>query len=340
MQRSTAVFAILLGAGVLQGCSVNGFVASKVGDALAGSGSSWSSEDDPELVREALPFALKTMESLAAEAPKHTGLRLALCRGYVGYAGGFLEPEAEAIEVRAFEEARALRRRAERLYVRALGYCRQALDISFAGAGRELGAAPDLALARITKSGVEALYWTGVAWGSAISLALDRPERVADLPTVRAIFERALALDEAWDHGSLHEAMIVFDAMPAMMGGSEEGARRHYARSLELSGGLRASPYVTWARSSAVARQARREFRETLDKALAIDPDASPPDRLVNLISQRRARVLLARIDDFFFADDSDAADDGAVGAGSKGTDGTVTEPPPEAEEGTENGND
>ncbi len=69
MRRSTSVLAILLAAGALHGCSVNGFVAGKVGDALAGSGSSWSTEDDPELVREALPFALKTMESLAAEAP-------------------------------------------------------------------------------------------------------------------------------------------------------------------------------------------------------------------------------------------------------------------------------
>jgi predicted anti-sigma-YlaC factor YlaD len=307
MQRSTSVFAIVLAAGALHGCSVNGFVAGKVGDALAGSGSSWSTEDDPELVREALPFALKTMESLAAEAPRHAGLRLALCRGYSSYAGGFLEPDAERIEGAAFEQATRLRRRAERLYLRAFRYCREALDLEFAGAGRELASAPDQALARIGKGGVETLYWTGVAWGSAVSLALDRPERVAELPTVRDIFERALDLDESWDRGSLHEAMIVFDAMPAMMGGSEARAREHYARSVALSGGLRASPFVTWARSSAVARQARREYRETLEKALAIDPDGFLPDRLLNLISQARARTLLARTDDFFFVDESQA---------------------------------
>ena len=93
-----------------------------------------------------------------------------------------------------------------------------------------------------------------------------------------------------------------------MMGGSAERARAHYDRAIALSGGLRASPYVTWARSSAVARQARREYRETLEKALAIDPDASPPDRLLNLVSQRRARTLLERIDDFFFTDEIDEA--------------------------------
>ena len=323
MARGIVKFTLFAAALALGGCSVNSFVAAKAGDALAAGGSTWSAEDDPELVREALPFALKTMESLAAEAPKHTGLRLALCRGYVGYAGGFLEPEAEAVESQSFERARALRLRAERLYLRALGYCRQALDLGFKGVGEELDTAPDAALARVGKQAVETLYWTGVAWGSAVSLGLDHPERIAQLPTVRAIFERALVLDEAWDRGSLHEAMIVFDSMPAMMGGSAEVARRHFERSIELSQGLRASPYVTWARSSAVARQARREYRETLEKALAIDPDRFLPDRLLNLISQARARTLLARTDDFFFVDESDAPEDQPLpAAGEEAPDG------------------
>ncbi len=340
MARFTVEFTLFVAALTLGGCSVNSFVAAKAGDALAAGGSTWSAEDDPELVRDALPFALKTMESLAAEAPRHTGLRLALCRGYSSYAGGFLEPDAEAIENQSFERAKQLRSRAEKLYLRALRYCRLALDLEFENAGRDLEGSPaavDAALARISRQGVETLYWSGVAWGSAISLGLDRPERVAQLPTVRAIFERAIELEESFDRGSLHEAMIVFDSMPAMMGGSAAGARAHYDRSIALSQGLRAGPYVTWARSSAVARQARREYRETLAKALAIDPDASPPDRLANLISQQRAQVLLARIDDFFFVDDAGETD-GAVDPDE--SDGSETAPPPEAEEGTNHVND
>ena len=313
MARVVALLPLSAAALLLAGCSVNSFVAGKLGTALTRGGSSWSTEDDPELVRDALPFALKTMESLAQEAPRHTGLQLGLCRGYSSYAGGFLEPEAEAIETQSFERAKQIRLRAERLYLRAFGYCKRALDLDFDGAGGALEGSPaelDAALSRVSRQGVETLYWTGVAWGSAVSLGLDRPERVAQLPSVRAIFERALALEEAWDRGSLHEALLVFDSMPAMMGGSAERARAHYDRAIALSGGLRASPYVTWARSSAVARQARREYRETLEKALAIDPDASPPDRLLNLVSQRRARTLLERIDDFFFTDEIDEADE------------------------------
>ena len=322
MSRPLATVAFLLLALPLPGCSVRRFAAAKVGDALTAGGSSWSTEDDPELVRDALPFALKTMESLAAEAPRHTGLRLGLCKGYVGYAGGFLEPEAEAIEARDYEGAQRLRQRARKLHLRAFRYCQQALDLEFTGAGRELEGSPaavDAALARVPRRGVELLYWTGAALGSAVSLGLDDPGIVAQLPVVRAVFERALALDESFDRGSLHEAMSVFDSMPAMMGGSAESARSHYERAVELSLGQRASPYVTWAKSSTVARQARREFRETLEKALAIDPDVSPPDRLANLILQRRARTLLARTDDFFFVDEDESNESPPAAAAGEG---------------------
>ena len=70
--------------------------------------------------------------------------------------------------------------------------------------------------------------------------------------------------------------------------------------AVELSGGRQASPYVTFAESVSVPNQDRGEFVQLMETALAIDPNAAPSFRLVNLISQRRARVLLDRIDEFF----------------------------------------
>ncbi len=89
-----------------------------------------------------------------------------------------------------------------------------------------------------------------------------------------------------------------------MLGGSEARARERYARAVELAGGRRASPHVTWARSYAVGRQDRAAFAAAIAAALAIDPDASPPDRLANLLAQRRARSLAARADELFFAEE------------------------------------
>jgi predicted anti-sigma-YlaC factor YlaD len=63
-----------------------------------------------------------------------------------------------------------------------------------------------------------------------------------------------------------------------------------------------ASPFVAYAEAVSVGKEDRREFESLLQRALAIDPDARPEWRLANLIMQRRARWLLARVDDLFLA--------------------------------------
>jgi predicted anti-sigma-YlaC factor YlaD len=77
-------------------------------------------------------------------------------------------------------------------------------------------------------------------------------------------------------------------------------AREHFHRAVELSGGLDASPYVSLASGVAVATQDRVEFESLLESALAIDPDADESIRLMNIVSRRRAQLLLDHIDELF----------------------------------------
>ncbi|HTO20902.1 MAG TPA: TRAP transporter TatT component family protein, partial [Spirochaetia bacterium] len=67
-----------------------------------------------------------------------------------------------------------------------------------------------------------------------------------------------------------------------------------------LSRGLRAGPYIALATTVSVKNQDAAEFRDLLAKALAIDVNADVPDRLVNIINQRRARWLLDHEGDYF----------------------------------------
>ena len=286
------------------GCSLRRLVIGRLGAELARGDSAWSRDDDPQLIAEAFPFALKTLETLAAGAPDNPDLQLATCRGFASYAAAFVAPAAESVPAAEFERARAIQQRALRLHLRALGYCRRALEQRLPGAGADLARSPEGALAAARREDVELLYWTGAAWGSAIALGTDRPELVADLPAVRALFGRAGALDPDWGAGALDEAWISLEALPAALGGSPERARERLERAVARSGGRRASPWVTWAASAAVAAQDRAGFRRALETALAIDPDASPDDRLPNLVAQERARRLLARADEMFFAEE------------------------------------
>jgi len=57
---------------------------------------------------------------------------------------------------------------------------------------------------------------------------------------------------------------------------------------------------VSYAESVSLMELNREEFETMLRRALAVSPDARPEWRLTNLVSQRRARWLLSRVNDLF----------------------------------------
>src|SRR4051812_34076353 len=91
------------------GCSVRRIAANKLGNALAASGTTFASDDDPELIRAAVPFSLKLMESLLQENPRHKGLLLAAASGFTQYAYAFVQEDADELENSDLNGASALR---------------------------------------------------------------------------------------------------------------------------------------------------------------------------------------------------------------------------------------
>ena len=291
---------LVLGATLLfaPACSIRKLAINTLADSLAASGAVFASDEDPELVRAAMPFGLKTIESLLAESPEHRGLLLSACSGFTQYAYAFVVTDALFLEAADYEAATRLRDRALKLYLRARDYCVRSLELDAPGIRRRLETEPESALVAFGPEDLPLLYWTGASWGSAISLGKDRPEILVDLPAVQALMARALELDESFDDGAIHEALIALEALPAAMGGSPERSRRHFERAVELSQGLKASPYLALAENVSVAAQDRAEFERLLRQALEVDPNKEPRLRLANMIAQRRARHLLARIDE------------------------------------------
>jgi hypothetical protein len=289
----------------LPGCSLRRIAIHSLGGALAGSTGVYASDDDPELIAGALPFALKTIEGLIASEPNDTRLLGAAASGFTQYAYAFVGQPADFVESDDLARATALRGRALRLYRRAAGYGWRGLEVDFPGIRAALAAQPDQVEERLAGYSLEArhaplLYWTAAATAAAVSLAKQDAELTADLPMVAAMMRRVLALDEGFGGGAVHEFFIVYEGSRATMGGSAAAARQHFERALALAAGKRASPYVTYAESMSVAAQDRAEFERLLQQALAVDPEALPEERLANVIAQRRARWLLGRVEDLF----------------------------------------
>jgi predicted anti-sigma-YlaC factor YlaD len=282
------------------GCSIKTFAVNRVGDALSAPGPSvYTTDDDPELIRAALPFSLKMLESLLQSSPRHKGLLLTACSGFTSYANAFVQLDAEAVESTNYEESERLKARARRLYLRGRDYCLRRVELKRPGLRAALAADPATALGTV-KYDVDELYWLGASWGSAIAVGVDQPDLVADFPVVRTLMQRALEIDEDYADGAIHEVFITLDGMSPTMGGDAARARQHFDRAIELSKGKSASAYVAMAASVAQPAQDRQEFEKLLEQALAVNPDDVPDIRLATIIAQRRARILQARADELF----------------------------------------
>ena len=287
----------------LSGCfSVKQLAVNRVADALAGGGTTFASDDDPELVKQAVPFSLKLMESLLAETPRHEGLLLGACSGFTQYAYAFVQQDADERAATDSAAAEALKVRAKKLYRRGRDYGLRALEVAYPGIGAALAQDPRGALQRVKKKDVPALYWTAASWGALISASKDDPGAISELPQVEALVDRAFALDPDWGQGSLHTLLISIEMNRTGGEGSPaDRAQQHFERAMALSRGEQAGPLVTFAESVAVEQQDARAFERLLSLALEVDIERQPDQRLANLTMQRRARWLLSQKDDLFF---------------------------------------
>jgi predicted anti-sigma-YlaC factor YlaD len=293
--------AAALVAAACAGCSVRQLAVDSLGDALASAGGAYAADDDLELIAVATPFGLKTVEVLLAESPSHPGLLLAAARGFTQYAYAFVEAPADELDDRDVATAYAQRARALKLYLRARGYALRGLEVRHPGLRAALDRDPAAALAACGPDDVALLYWGAASWASAISLGKDSPALVAELPAAGALIERAAALDESFDDGAIHVFLIAYEmARPDGARDRVARARHHFDRSVSLTGGRQAAPFVTYAEAVSIARGDRAEFDALLARAAALDPSAAPQWTLANRVFQRRAVWLRARADRYF----------------------------------------
>jgi predicted anti-sigma-YlaC factor YlaD len=304
LKMTQLVLVSVVGISFTSACSIKRIAVNKLADALSSSGSTFTSDEDPELVKAALPFGLKLMESLLDENPKHKRLLFATSSYFTQYSYAFVQQAADEMEDKDLAVSDQMRTRARLLYLRARSYGLRALELNYPGFEKALRANPRLAVRRTRVADVPQLYWTAVSWALAISP--DNPVMIAELPIVEALIDRALELNESYADGAIHSFLIVYEmGRPAAGGDPAARSRKHFQRSMELSRGEQAAPLVSFAEAVCVKKQDLREFEFLLNRALAIDPNNHPESRLSNIVMQQRARWLLSRKEELFLIPDA-----------------------------------
>jgi predicted anti-sigma-YlaC factor YlaD len=305
------IFAVILASCCLffPACSINSMAIKAVSDALTAEGSSdvFTGDSDPQLVGDALPFAIKMYESLLSANPEHQGLINMTGSLFVMYANAFVQGPAEQLPRSMYIERQAAMERSKKLYLRGMDLLYRGMELKYPGfaSAFQKGILPDI-LAKMKKDDVPALYWSAAAGLSAYSLNSFDMDLGVRIPEFYSLVLRAYELDPDFNVSVLDEFFFLFYAsLPEAMGGSKEKAEIHFQRAMEKTRGLSAGPYVSYAQAVSIPAQDYDKFKELLDTALSIDPDREPSIRLVNILAQRKARYLLDSAALFFINFDS-----------------------------------
>ncbi|MDR1031391.1 MAG: TRAP transporter TatT component family protein [Treponema sp.] len=309
-----------LAAGVLMGlgsCSINRMAINAVSNALTAEGSStvFTGDEDPELVGSAIPFAIKLYESLLAANPRHQGLILTTGSLFIMYANAFVQGPARILPQDQYAERDRQYARAKKFYLRGGKILYSGLDAKYPGfsTAQEL---EDVAsyLAKMKQEDVPSLYWTAAGFLSAYSLNPFDLELGRKVPVLLAFIDRAYTLDPDFNQGALDEFYLLFHAsMPEGMGGNKSLVDTYFTRAIEKSGGKSPGPYIAYAESVCIPAQDYDTFKRYLEIALTMDPDAHMENRLVTILSQRKARYLLEEAEYFFLDAETDMDWDNAV---------------------------
>ena len=304
-KRNTAAAGIALAVVLSSGsCSLEKMAMNKVAGMLTGPSSAdvFSADNDPEFVGDALPFAVKLYESLLASMPGHSGLRLRTGSLYVMYANAFVQTPADMTPRRELETKESLLARAKNLYLRGR-------DILFIGLEKKNPLIRKQlkdrkyaeAMAPFKKEDVSLLYWTAVGWVAAFAVNPFDMELGQTLPQTAAMMERIAELQPGYGRGALDTFYVnYYGSLPDYLGGDPAKARRHFEKAQAIAGASDTSALMALATTVCVKEQNAAEFKKLLGRVLEFDPDKSPENRLVNILNQRKARWLLAHIDDFF----------------------------------------
>ena len=298
--RLIAVVALIVLPLVLSACSIKQIALKAVADELSGgTGGSFTQDEDLQFVGDALPFALKLMESINDAVPEHPGMKLTLASGFTLYGVVFVEWPATQLKYDDYAAYRAGLARARGFYSRGAGYALDGLDLNHDDFRSEIMRDAEAALAAAGPEDVPLLYWLGASWLVMVSTDRENPEMFGLLPVAMKIIDRAYELEPDYGNGSIREVLISLEPMRPLPGGAER-ARAQYDAVVALNDGNTAGPHVSLATAVALPAQDKAAFVELLNKALAVDVEAAPESRLANEYAREKAQFLLDHLDDLF----------------------------------------
>ncbi len=274
---------------VISGCSIQQIAIRSMGGLMENGFIVLNEESDLDIAEKSAASNLKLLEAMIKSDPENEKLLRLATMGYSSYALGFVEDDSPE--------------RARNLYLRSKNFGMQLLNKNKAFAKATSGDLENFsnALQTFSKEDIPALFWTGIGWGSYVSLSLTEPEALADLPKVEAIMKYVAEKDSSYFYGGAHFFLgALYGSRPKVLGGNPDEAKKHFEKCLHINGGKFLMSYVYYARTYAVQIQDQNLFKELLSKVDEASIDVLPEARLSNAIAKKKAEKLRNQLNDLF----------------------------------------
>ena len=291
------------------GCDLGKITVSTTAKVLVRAQPALQQESDYELARQAIPGALKTVEGFWVVDPGNKNLIKILTEGYCQYGTAFVEDDWEAAQLN--KDLRAVdynNERSTKIFSRCLNYALLTLGKRWQ---RDLFADDATLKALLQDDGKAgkrfAMMYAGFALGSIINHNLTRVDLLGYLPTVEAILNRVVELDQKKLPKDLAHAALPYVALgmihtgrPAAMGGEPDRARGYFEKALQITGGKFLLARALMAYRVGLAKGDRKFFHDQLKQVLETPPSVWPEQRLANEVAHRKARRYLSKEKELF----------------------------------------
>lgn len=248
---------------------------------------------DFEAAEEAAYGSMGMLEGLHRLVPDDENGLLLLTRSWAGIAFAFMDDAREDAldhkdeQLAAYHEARA-----REAFKRARFFGTELVDLHAKGF-KEATKNAQLLKAWLAENytdsdRAEELLWLAFSIVGRVGFDLDNPETVSELWIGIELAEQSLRLNENLEYGTGH-TMI-----GAAQAGLQDyaGAKKHFDRALEISGGKVLTAQVTMAQRYYCPKRDKKMYFEMLNQVLDAG-DPLPQQRLSNTIAKRRARRYL-----------------------------------------------
>jgi predicted anti-sigma-YlaC factor YlaD len=265
----------------------------------------------PEFVGKHLPGILEKDQKKLDKDPDNQALILETGSYYVMYGNAFIQGPADRQRFIDQNAYTAGREKARNYYLKGEAILEHGLELRFPGIGKAISAdatqidpskmALNAYLPQIKASDTELIYWDVAATLSAFALKPTDVDLSMKIRPLTALIKQVYKVNPDYNNGTLDDFFIIFNsAVPAFLGGDPSAVPDDFKNAVAKSQDKLAGPYVDYAESWCIPHGDTAGFRVNIKKALAIDPDADKPNRLMNLISQEKAQWLWDNADNLF----------------------------------------